>query len=177
MQCVNYVHGTVRGKYTSIRDIAAKAFAEVATALGLADVHNPFVPLRLRSDNGPSMKYAKVAPTDTVASHVRLQQLTDDSTLADKANTLRAITDAKLMKNGGIVRMHKSMTQEHYRITALDDSTLTAPLVKNGSPGSAAKEPFKVEYQSLCDDYITFINLQVRSPNAATRRIDFYIIF
>ena len=44
MQCVNYVNGTVLGKYNSIRDIAAKVFAVVATALGLADVHNPFVP-------------------------------------------------------------------------------------------------------------------------------------
>ena len=165
MQCVNYVHGTVRGKYNSIRDIAAKVFAELATAMQLVDVHNPFVPLRLRSDNGPEMKYAKVASADTATSHVRLQQLTGDSTLANKANSLRAIIDAKLMKNGGCVRLHKSMAQEYsYNITALDDSTLTASLVKNGNPGSAPQEPLKVSYQSLCDDYITFTNLQVRSP-------------
>ena len=120
---------------------------------------------RLRSDNGPSMKYAKVARVETAASHVRLQQLADDSTLADKANALRATIGAKLMKNGDNVRMHKSMAQEYsYNITALDASTLTASLVKNGNPGSVAKEPFKVGYQSLCDDYTTFTNLQVRSP-------------
>ena len=163
MQCVNYVHGTVKGKYSSLRDIAAKIFAEVATTMGLADVHNPFMPLR--SDKGPALKYAKVAAADTAASHVRLQQLTDESTLANKANSLRAIIDEKLMKNGGNVRMHKSMAQEYsYNITALDDSTLTASLVKNSNPGSAPQEPFKVSYQSLCDDYITFNNLQVRSP-------------
>ena len=165
MQCVNYVHGTVRGKYNSIRDIAAKVFAELAMAMQLVDVHNPFVPLRLRSDNGPEMKYAKVASADTATSHVRLQQLTGESTLANKANSLRAIIDAKHMKNGGCVRMLKSMAQEYsYNITALDDSTLTASLVKNGNPGSAPQEPLKVSYQSLCDDYITFTNLQVRSP-------------
>jgi hypothetical protein len=61
--------------------------------------------------------------------------------------------------------MLKSMAQEYsYNITALDDSTLTASLVKNGIPGSAPQEPLKVSYQSLCDDYITFTNLQVRSP-------------
>jgi hypothetical protein len=163
MQCVYYVHGTVRGKYASLRDIAAKAFNEVAMAMGMAAARNPFVPLR--SDKGPALKYAKVDSADPVTSNVRLQQLTDDSTLADKAHTLRGIIDAKFVKNGGNVRLQKSMAQEYsYNITALDDSTLTASLVKNITPGSALQEPSTVSYQSLCDDYIPFISQQVRSP-------------
>ena len=163
MQCVNYVHGTVKGKYSSLRDIAAKIFADVATTLGLADVRSPFV--HLRSDKGPELKYAKVAPADTATSHVRLQQLTNDSTLANKASDLRAIIDEKFVKNGGNVRLQKSMAQEYsYNIASLDDITMTASLVKNTNPGSVPQDPFTVSYQSLCDDYIAFKKLQVRSP-------------
>ena len=161
-KCVFFVHSIVKGQFTSLRDIAAKIFRDLAVSMSMSGVQNPFVILRTDDGKGPALKKAKVTETDG-ATTLRLKQLTESSTLSNKAATLRGMIDTTFVKYGGSVRLKASMATEYgYTIVSLNDATMTAILTKLHD---VTKHPYTVSYQSLVDDYKLFIDPTVTASS------------
>ena len=111
---------------------------------------------------GPALKKAKVTESDG-ATTLRLKQLTESSTLSNKAATLRGMIDTTFVKHGGNVRLKVSMATEYgYTIVSLNGATMTAILTKLRD---VTKHPYTVSYQSLVDDYKLFIDPTVTASS------------
>jgi hypothetical protein len=173
-QCRFLVH-SISKTYNTLRGVAAAIFADMALAVGMSGVANPFV--ILRSEKGPDLKRAKVESAPASAQCVQLQQLTNDATLTDEAKMLRGFINNRFVTQGGCVR--KGTGHDVMQIVGPSDNLQEVSLITKEDPN---KPMIKITYRVLVDEYKSFqdtkvCNLHLEQPMQLPKRIDSHTHF